>query len=162
MATTTEQSNKALVLEAFDTLFNKRDYAAAERLWSPSYIQHSTSRQAAMVCLDWSRLLPKRCDMKTGRSWPVPRPALQQSTGMSCHQSICDAEVGRSCAPGRSLPASSIAAWRYPFPSARSVRGASLSRCFGYPRSAIPFGTQSGSSYFKGYSRNNVGQRCIA
>ena len=41
MTTTTEQSNKALVLEAFDTLFNKRDYAAAERFWSPSYIQHS-------------------------------------------------------------------------------------------------------------------------
>ena len=41
MATTTEQSNNALVLEAFDTLFNKRDYAAAERFWSPSYIQHS-------------------------------------------------------------------------------------------------------------------------
>ena len=41
MATTTEQSNKALVLEAFDTIFNKRDYAAAERFWSPSYIQHS-------------------------------------------------------------------------------------------------------------------------
>src|SRR5712672_2956318 len=33
--------NKALVLEAFDTLFNKRDYAAAERFWSPDYIQHS-------------------------------------------------------------------------------------------------------------------------
>src|SRR2546426_5506376 len=33
--------NKALVLEAFDTLFNRRDYAAAERFWSPSYIQHS-------------------------------------------------------------------------------------------------------------------------
>ena len=32
--------NKALVLEAFDTLFNKRDYAAAERFWSPKYIQH--------------------------------------------------------------------------------------------------------------------------
>jgi N-ethylmaleimide reductase len=33
--------NKALVLEAFDTLFNKRDYKAAERFWSHSYIQHS-------------------------------------------------------------------------------------------------------------------------
>jgi predicted SnoaL-like aldol condensation-catalyzing enzyme len=33
--------NKALVLEAFDTLFNKRDYAAAQRYWSPGYIQHS-------------------------------------------------------------------------------------------------------------------------
>ena len=38
--TTTEQ-NKRLVLEAFDTLFNKRDYAAAEKFWSPDYIQHS-------------------------------------------------------------------------------------------------------------------------
>jgi predicted SnoaL-like aldol condensation-catalyzing enzyme len=36
-----ESKNKALVLEAFDTLFNKRDYAAAERYWSPRYIQHS-------------------------------------------------------------------------------------------------------------------------
>jgi predicted SnoaL-like aldol condensation-catalyzing enzyme len=36
-----EEKNKALVLLAFDTLFNKRDYAAAERLWSPNYIQHS-------------------------------------------------------------------------------------------------------------------------
>src|SRR6201997_5802227 len=33
--------NKALVLEAFDTLFTKRDYAAAERYWSPTYVQHS-------------------------------------------------------------------------------------------------------------------------
>ena len=29
------------MLEAFDTLFNKRDYEAAERYWSPNYIQHS-------------------------------------------------------------------------------------------------------------------------
>jgi predicted SnoaL-like aldol condensation-catalyzing enzyme len=36
-----ESKNKALVLEAFDTLFNKRDYTAAERFWSPDYIQHS-------------------------------------------------------------------------------------------------------------------------
>jgi predicted SnoaL-like aldol condensation-catalyzing enzyme len=34
----TEENNKKLVLEAFDTLFNKRDYAAAERYWSPHYI----------------------------------------------------------------------------------------------------------------------------
>ena len=37
----TPEQNKALVLEAFDTLFNKRDYATAERFWSPGYIQHS-------------------------------------------------------------------------------------------------------------------------
>jgi predicted SnoaL-like aldol condensation-catalyzing enzyme len=41
MSQTIEEKNKALVLEAFDTLFNKRDYAAAERYWSPGYIQHS-------------------------------------------------------------------------------------------------------------------------
>jgi predicted SnoaL-like aldol condensation-catalyzing enzyme len=35
------ENNKAIVLEAFDTLFNKRDYAAAERFWSPNYVQHS-------------------------------------------------------------------------------------------------------------------------
>jgi predicted SnoaL-like aldol condensation-catalyzing enzyme len=40
MTTTTEQ-NKRLVLVAFDTLFNERDYAAAEKFWSPDYIQHS-------------------------------------------------------------------------------------------------------------------------
>jgi len=41
MSQTIEAKNKALVLEAFDTLFNKRDYAGAERYWSPEYIQHS-------------------------------------------------------------------------------------------------------------------------
>jgi predicted SnoaL-like aldol condensation-catalyzing enzyme len=41
MPKTTPAQNKALVLEAFDTLFNKRDYASAERFWSDRYIQHS-------------------------------------------------------------------------------------------------------------------------
>ena len=41
MKQTTPAKNKTLVLDAFDTLFNKRDYAAAERYWSPNYIQHS-------------------------------------------------------------------------------------------------------------------------
>jgi predicted SnoaL-like aldol condensation-catalyzing enzyme len=41
MASELEEKNKALVLKAFDTLFNKRDYAAAEKFWSPNYIQHS-------------------------------------------------------------------------------------------------------------------------
>jgi F420H(2)-dependent quinone reductase len=36
-----EERNKALVLEAFDTLFNRRDYVAAQRFWSDDYIQHS-------------------------------------------------------------------------------------------------------------------------
>ena len=41
MGQTVQQRNKDLVLKAFDTLFNKRDYAMAETFWSPSYIQHS-------------------------------------------------------------------------------------------------------------------------
>jgi predicted SnoaL-like aldol condensation-catalyzing enzyme len=38
---TIQQKNKDLVLQAFDTLFNKRDYAKAETFWSPKYVQHS-------------------------------------------------------------------------------------------------------------------------
>src|SRR5271163_667526 len=41
MKQTIESKNKELVLEAFDTLFNKRDYGSAEKFWSPNYIQHS-------------------------------------------------------------------------------------------------------------------------
>jgi hypothetical protein len=38
MSQQSQEKNKALVLEAFETLFNKRDYVAAERFWSPNYI----------------------------------------------------------------------------------------------------------------------------
>ncbi|HUB25969.1 MAG TPA: nuclear transport factor 2 family protein [Tepidisphaeraceae bacterium] len=41
MPVTKESRNKELVLKAFDALFNRRDYAEAERYWSPQYIQHS-------------------------------------------------------------------------------------------------------------------------
>src|ERR1700693_3292596 len=41
MSESTAAKNKAIVLDAFEALFNKRDYAEAERFWSPSYIQHS-------------------------------------------------------------------------------------------------------------------------
>ena len=41
MTTTSPEQNKALVLKAFDTLFNKRNYVAAECFWSDRYIQHS-------------------------------------------------------------------------------------------------------------------------
>jgi len=41
MNMTAVENNKLIVLEAFDTLFNKRDYEAAERFWSPGYKQHS-------------------------------------------------------------------------------------------------------------------------
>src|ERR1700722_6478825 len=41
MPKTIEETNKALVLNAFDALFNRRDYTAAAQFWSPDYIQHS-------------------------------------------------------------------------------------------------------------------------
>ena len=36
-----KNKNRAIVLEALNTLFNRCDYAAAESFWSPDYIQHS-------------------------------------------------------------------------------------------------------------------------
>ena len=41
MSNTTSEQNKVLVLEAFDALFNRRDYDAARHFWSQHYIQHS-------------------------------------------------------------------------------------------------------------------------
>jgi predicted SnoaL-like aldol condensation-catalyzing enzyme len=48
MSNTTPEQDKALVLKAFDTLFNKRDYGAAERFWSPDYIQHGAHIEPAV------------------------------------------------------------------------------------------------------------------
>jgi hypothetical protein len=51
MSQTKQVKNKALVLAAFDTLFNKRDYVAAEKFWSPHYVNTALiSRLAAMAC----------------------------------------------------------------------------------------------------------------
>ena len=41
MSESREVKNKSIVLEAFETLFNKRDYRNALEFWSPRYIQHS-------------------------------------------------------------------------------------------------------------------------
>jgi predicted SnoaL-like aldol condensation-catalyzing enzyme len=55
MNSTVESRNKALVLESSDTLFNHRDYDAAEKLWSPYYVQHSAhiapSREGTYVVM---------------------------------------------------------------------------------------------------------------
>ena len=42
MPETTQEKNKALLLEGFDVLFNQRNYEAAKRYRSPNYIQHSS------------------------------------------------------------------------------------------------------------------------
>ena len=70
MTKTTPEQNKALVLEAFDTLFNKRDYEAAARFWSESYIQHSAiSNQAARGCSTSSEARRTICATNTDSSW---------------------------------------------------------------------------------------------
>ena len=87
--TETEQRNKALVLEAFDTLFNKRDYAAAETSGHPTTFSTArTSNRDARVFSDLSKPAPP--DMRYenalitangdyvmlhGRFWNVGQPA---------------------------------------------------------------------------------------
>src|ERR1700719_4647472 len=67
MKKTAEERNKKLVLEAFDTLFNKRDYAAAERFWSPQYIQHSAHIAPGREGLfDLIRSLPPTLNYEAG------------------------------------------------------------------------------------------------
>ena len=67
MPKTTSEQNKALVLEAFDTLFNQRDYAAAERFWSPEYIQHSAHIAPGRVGLfDLIKSLPPTLKYEPG------------------------------------------------------------------------------------------------
>jgi predicted SnoaL-like aldol condensation-catalyzing enzyme len=67
MNRTVESKNKSLVLEAFDTLFNKRDYAAAEKFWSPHYLQHSAHIAPGREGLfDLIRSLPPTLNYEAG------------------------------------------------------------------------------------------------
>jgi predicted SnoaL-like aldol condensation-catalyzing enzyme len=60
MTKTTPEQNKAIVLEAFETLFNHRDYAATDRFWSDHYIQHSAHIAPGRAGLfDLIRTLPE-------------------------------------------------------------------------------------------------------
>ena len=70
MSNSSPERNKAIVLEAFETLFNKRDYAAAERFWSPNYIQHSAHIAPGREghSLPWSARARKRCATRTNSS----------------------------------------------------------------------------------------------
>jgi hypothetical protein len=61
MSQTKQERNKALVLEAFDTLFNKRDYVEAEHYWSPHTSSTArTSRAAARASSTSSRACRRR------------------------------------------------------------------------------------------------------
>jgi predicted SnoaL-like aldol condensation-catalyzing enzyme len=67
MASDLEEKNKALVLRAFETLFNKRDYAMAEQFWSPQYIQHSAHIAPGREGLfDFIKSLPPTLKYETG------------------------------------------------------------------------------------------------
>jgi predicted SnoaL-like aldol condensation-catalyzing enzyme len=69
MSNSSPERNKAIVLEAFETLFNKRDYVGAERFWSPNYIQHSAHiPPGAKDCLISSAQRRSRCIMRTSSS----------------------------------------------------------------------------------------------
>ena len=62
-----EEKNKELVLKGFDTLFNKRDYLAAEKLWSPDYIQHSAHIPPGRAGLfDLIKTLPSTLKYESG------------------------------------------------------------------------------------------------
>ena len=72
MVKTTLAQNKALVLQAFDTLFNKRDYKAAERIWSPNYIQHSAHVAPGREGLfNLVKACRPSCATRPGLSWPT-------------------------------------------------------------------------------------------
>ena len=101
MHASTTGANKALVLEAFDTLFNKRDYQAAERYWSPAYIQHSAHIAPGREGLfDLIRSLPKtlfvraRPDPRGRRlrhgTWPLLRQRPPRGLGCGRHLRIAD------------------------------------------------------------------------
>jgi predicted SnoaL-like aldol condensation-catalyzing enzyme len=67
MSQSVEESNKRLVLEAFNTLFNRRDYAAAERFWSPHYVQHSAHIPSGRTGLfDLVRAVPPTMEYESG------------------------------------------------------------------------------------------------
>jgi predicted SnoaL-like aldol condensation-catalyzing enzyme len=70
MSQSTEARNKANVLEAFDTLFNKRDYVAAARFCSPNYVQHSAHIEPGRDGLfNLTKACRRRSSTSTSRLW---------------------------------------------------------------------------------------------
>ena len=67
----TSESNKALVLEAFDTLFNKRDYTAAERFGRRATFNTALiSRRVGKACSSSSRACRQHFGMNQEPLWP--------------------------------------------------------------------------------------------
>jgi hypothetical protein len=76
--TEAEQANKALVTEAFHTLFNRRDYATAQRFWSPHLGRWAGSAGfARLTCCDLCVANPCHFRMAGGpprRKWAWSSP----------------------------------------------------------------------------------------
>jgi hypothetical protein len=85
MPKTTPEQNKTLVLEAFDTLFNKRDYAAAEKFWSPQYIQHSAFSPTIPVSAAGPRTEIATADADRERVQRQSQPTLPRSNHPGVH-----------------------------------------------------------------------------
>src|SRR6267142_2725509 len=107
MSQTLQEKNKALVLDAFDTLFNKRDYAAAEKYWSPNYIQHSAhiepGRDGLFNLIQRTRHLVLRtpAHRRGGRLCHCPRTFLgTRPAGSLDRRGYCQ---DRERPPGRTL-----------------------------------------------------------
>jgi len=88
MPKTTPEQNKALVLKAFDTLFNQRDYAAAERLWSMTTSSTVRTLNRAVKAYSPDQVAPShskvrsRRDCRRGRLRDRVRPLFRvRSTG---------------------------------------------------------------------------------
>ena len=53
MSSSREERNKSIVLDAFETLFNKRDYENALKFWSQNTFNTAPiSRPVVTVCLN--------------------------------------------------------------------------------------------------------------
>ena len=66
IAKTTPDPTKTIILEAVDTLFNKRDYTTAERFWSPNYIQHSAHISPGRESVRSHQKHPTNVEVRTG------------------------------------------------------------------------------------------------
>ena len=113
-----QQSNKALVLEAFETLFNRRDFGTAERWFSPTYIQHSAQVPAGLKGLfDLVRTLPTTFRYEPGlivaegdfvmlhgrySGYGLPRRQLDRCRHPACRSRHFGRALGRF--PGRGHP----------------------------------------------------------
>src|SRR5271155_5365136 len=92
MTATSPEQNRTLVFNAFDTLFNKRNYLAAEPYRSPAYVQHS------------ARIRPGR-DGLFDLVWSLPGTLRSEN-----HEIVAEGDYAHGCFSGHGRRRSWIAA----------------------------------------------------